>query len=174
MKKLFLTAVIIFSFITISNAQSAQFGVTGGFANVSGNVSGGGVTVSDDGSGFFIGILADFGISKFHVQPEILYVNAEETNFLYIPVLLKYYVAPKFNLQAGPQANILLEDTTDVFNSFGLDFSFGAGFDFTKRFFAEARYSFELTNRISDLPGAPSDASVRFNTITVGVGYKFN
>ena len=174
MKKLFLVGIAMFSFITLTNAQSAQFGLTGGFANISERIDGGqGFSVSSDGSGFFIGALVDIGISKFHVQPEVLYVNVEETNFLYVPVLVKYYIIPKFNLQAGPQANFILEDLGDGFNTFGLDFSFGAGVDFTKHLFAQARYSFEVTDRISGLTGAPSGASIRYNTITVGVGYKF-
>ncbi len=124
------------------------------------------------------GILLDIGvINKLHIQPEVLYVNADETNFLYVPVLVKYYVAPKFNLQGGSQANFVLDETFDEFNTFGLDLTFGAGFDITKSFFVEARYSFEVTNRV-DQALAFGDILVdnitsRFNSLTVGIGYKF-
>ena len=49
---------------------------------------------------------------------------------------------------------------------------FGAGYDINDKFFVQARYGLELTNRYS---GPLSNSlSVRANTFTVGVGYSFN
>ena len=95
---------------------------------------------------------------------------------LYVPIMAKYYIGDsQFNLQAGPQAAIILDEVGGM-NAFGLDLGFGAGFDITENFFLEARYAFEVTNRMGDefAEAFPeSDAKVRINTLQVGVGYKF-
>lgn len=170
MKKIFLfAAVVVFGWSSI-NAQSS-FGVMAGYTNITAKAKMSGVSVSQSESGFFIGGVADFTVSnKFHVQPEVLYANASETNFLYIPILAKYMVSEEFGILAGPQANIILEDTMDGFNSFGIDLTFGGNYKVTKNFFLEARYGFELTNRISE---GGSDLKGSYNTLHVGVGYMF-
>ena len=85
--------------------------------------------------------------------------------------MAKYYISESgFQLMAGPQANFIL-DSFEGENSFGLDLTFGAAYDIDEHFFIEARYSFELTNRIED--GGDYDVSGKYNTLFVGIGYKF-
>ncbi len=113
-------------------------------------------------------------IENFHVQPEVLFALAENSKFLYVPILAKFYIADsKFHILAGPQANIILEETGDDTKALGLDATFNAGYDINERFFVDARYSLELTNEISsDIEGA-DDVKARCNTFQVGIGYKF-
>lgn len=165
-----MAAIAVFGLANV-NAQS-KFGVMAGYTNITAKVSYEGISASDSQSGFFIGALADFTVSeKFHVQPELLYANASDTNFLYLPVLAKYMVSEEFGILVGPQANFILEDVGDV-NSFGLDLTFGANYQITENFFAEARYGFEVTNRVSNVSDADG-AKYRFNTLQIGVGYMF-
>ena len=170
MKKILITLIVVFGLSNV-NAQDSKFGVTAGYTNITERAKFEGVSVSSSESGFYIGALVDITVSeKFHVEPKILYANASDTGFLYIPVLAKYYVAEKFNIQAGPQANFVLDEVAEGFNSFGLDLSFGLGYEINEHFFLDARYSFELTNRYNDNDFAVSD---KVNTLNVGFGYKF-
>ena len=173
MKKiLFIALVAICGAFTV-NAQTAKFGLKAGYVNISAKEKYQDVSASISESGFYLGALADITMSEsFHIQPEVNYANAEETSFLYIPVLAKYYISDSgFQVMAGPQANIVLEEAMEGINNFGLDLTFGVAYDIDEHFFVEARYSFELTNRIKD--GGEYDVSGRFNTLFVGIGYKF-
>lgn len=170
MKKLLLVAVIaVFGLFNV-NAQS-EFGVMAGYANITAKGKYMGTSVSQSESGFFIGGVADFTISdQFHIQPEVLYANASDVNFLYIPILAKYMVSEEFGILAGPQANLILDEVGDGYNSFGLDLTLGGNYKITDNFFIEARYGFELTNRISE---GGSDFKTSYNTLHIGVGYMF-
>lgn len=149
--------------------RKTGFGVTAGYINTTIKVSGDGMSASVDESGFFVGANADFKLSDvLHVQPAVLYASVDEADFLHIPIMFKYYVAEQFNIQAGPQGSLFLEDTEDTINSFGLDLGAGLGYDINENFFVEARYAFELTNRTPDF-----DAKTRINTLQIGVGYRF-
>jgi len=178
MKKVVFTILLVVLVTTTSNGQETKFSLTGGFANV-------GIRVSADGAGsesateagFFAGLSADIPTSeKLHIQPSVLYASANDGNFLVVPVMLKYYVADAFNLQAGPQANLALEEKVEGLSNFGIGLGVGAGYDISDKFYAELRYGFELTNRTSnlDIPGLNIDVKTTVNVLTVGVGYKFN
>jgi len=178
MKKLVLVAVLAIFGLTSSNAQDTKFAVTAGYANVGARVSASGFgsdSVSE--SGFFAGLSLDIpATEKLHIQPSVLYANANDGNFLIVPVMAKFYVADKFNLQAGPQAQLILEEAVEGISNFGLGLGVGAAYDISEKFYVEARYGFELTNRTNDLvfEGIPVDIKTTFNTLTAGVGYKFN
>lgn len=164
-----MAAVAVFGLSNV-NAQS-QFGVMAGYTNITAKAKAQGLSLSQSESGFFIGGVADFTISeKFHIQPEVLYANASEMNFLYIPVLAKYMVSTDFSVLAGPQANLVLDDMQEGFNSFGIDLTFGANYKITENFFLEGRYGFEITNRVTD---GGSDLKGSYNTLHIGVGYMF-
>lgn len=170
MKKLLLCAAIAVFGLANMNAQS-QFGVMAGYTNITAKAKYSGMSISNSESGFFIGGVADFTISEqFHIQPEVLYANASEANFLYVPVLAKYMVADGVGILAGPQANFILEDVAEGYNSFGIDLTFGANYKITNNFFAEARYGFEITNRVSE---GGSDVKGNYNTLHIGIGYMF-
>jgi len=175
LKKLVFSAILLFGGSVLFAQKTTSFGVTAGYTNISENVKANdgsnSFTVSDGESGFYVGGLMDIAVGdNFHVQPEALFALVQDTKFLYIPVLAKFYIADSgFHVLAGPQANIVLEETFGT-NAFGLDLTFGAGYDINEHFFLDARYGLELTNRVND---APNDAKVRYNTLNVGVGYRF-
>ncbi len=163
MKKLILSIVALAAF-GVASAQDMKFGVKGGLDMVSVKAPGGSTSLT----GFFVGGFAEFAIAdKMVLQPGLNYHTASKSeagvtakwNFLSIPVLLKYTVADKINLLAGPSLYYSLEsDDTDK-TRFNLDL--GGSYDITENFFVEPRYSIGLTG----------DAKV--SHFLIGVGYKF-
>lgn len=170
MKKICL--VIAFAIFSLSNvsAQDTQFGATAGYLSLSNKVNLGDGSISVSESGFYGGIFAEFGISdELKIQPELLYASVDEISFLLLPVMAKYYVADKFNLQGGLQFNFLLEDTDDDFSAFGVGLGLGAGYDITEKFLVQARYAFQINNSYT----GEGDFESRFNFLNIGLGYRF-
>lgn len=179
MKKIILSSIALFAFGFANAQDGASFGVKGGLDLVSYKVPGvtvpdgeGGTETFGGGSesltGFFIGGFAEFGIAdKFMLQPGLNYHTASKkvegvelkANFLSIPVLIKYEIAEKFNLMAGPSLFYSLE--SDDEDKTRINFDLGASYNFTENFFVEPRYSAGLTG------------DVKIGHILIGVGYKF-
>lgn len=180
MKNVFLLVILlIFGVTNLSAQKSTVFGVEAGYVNLAVKASvkssdlNAAATVSE--SGFYIGFLTEFSLdSEWKIQPELLYTHVGgdiNTDFLYIPVLVKYYIPESgFHLLAGPQFTYGF-DMSDEVNAFGMDLTFGAGYDFTENFFATARYAFGITNRLKK--DEYDGIKLHFNTFNVGIGYKF-
>ena len=157
-------ALSIFALVAFTVSVQAQEGlaVKAGYNNVTIDVDGFG---NESEGGFFFGVGYNFDLEEsFDIEASVLYSFVEDLNSLYIPVMAKFAVAEGFTLQAGPQINFLLEDEIDD-GKFGLDLAAGVGYEFTENIFAEARYGFEIARDIDD---------VNINTLTIGVGYRFN
>jgi len=91
------------------------------------NVSAIGFGFSGNKSGFFVGFTLEFQVSeKFSIQPELQYANSDEST-LVMPIMAKYYVSEKFNLQGGPQLDLFLNAPTG-FTSLGVGLGFGGGY----------------------------------------------
>lgn len=202
MKRIILSAIAVITFGFV-NAQDIKYGVKGGlnFAVLSGDV--------DDASGkigVHAGGFAEFKISdKFFIQPELLFSTqgakenglleqegdfyAVEMNYklayINVPVMAKYYVTKKFNLEAGPQIGFLVNakakatilgisqenDVTSDFKTINIGVNFGAGYDISENIFVGARYNFGLLNLISG--EAANDFKVYNTVFSFAVGYKF-
>ena len=161
---------ILIAMATLSiNAQS-DFGVTAGYLSATAKAESGGISISASESGFFAGFFADITLSDdLNLQPEIQYINIQDGNGILIPVIAKYYVADKFNLQAGPQLMFDLDESVDDFSSVNIDLALGAGYDIDEDFSVFARYSFQLNNTYT----GPLDLTARLNFLNVGLAYKF-
>lgn len=160
MKKLIIASVFILS-ITYSTYAQEGFAAKAGINNVTIDVDGFG---SESELGFFLGGSYTFDTNgAIQIEPSVLVSIVDDLTALYIPVMAKYPISDQFNVQAGPQINYLLEDVDE--GAFGVDLGFGAGFNIDDNWFVEARYAFEL---IRDLENA------NINTLTAGVGYRFN
>jgi opacity protein-like surface antigen len=59
--------------------------------------------------------------------------------------------------------------TNDVKKA-GIDFGFGLGYDVSDKIHLQARYAFEVSNRVKD---SETDVTARFNWLHIGVGYSF-
>jgi hypothetical protein len=180
MKKIILTAAAVFAF-SFANAQDMKLGVKGGLN--SSTLSG--VDGAKSLIGLNIGGFVEFKVSdKFSVQPELLYsmqgVKTDMTlklNYINIPVIAKYAVAEKFNLQAGPQIGFLVSanqdgvDYKDHLKSIDFGINFGAGYDFTKKMFLDLRYNLGLAQTQKSLD--PGEAIAKNAVIQLSLGYKF-
>lgn len=151
-------------------AQDIDFGITAGYLNARGSIKSDGVTISADESGIYGGLVAEFSVgNKVGLQPELLYASIDGSDGILLPVLFEFGIAPKLNLQAGPQFVFSLEDVPEDFTGVEFDLAGGIGLDITEAFFAEARYTFQLNNSYT----GPEDVKVRGNYLSVGIGYKF-
>lgn len=102
-----------------------------------------------------------------------------ETNYIIIPVMAKFNVAPKFHLEAGPQVGFLTSakykadndsiDAKDDFESTDFGLNLGLGFDFTENLSAGLRYTFGLSNIAKD----NGDDKVQNANFALALSYKF-
>lgn len=181
MKKVFFIVSLTFAFI--ANAQNVEFGAKLGYTSMSVSASFQGVTSSDSVNGFYASIFSDISLDdKLIFEPEFRYVRVSQDggtgNLLLVPLMLKYEVAEKFNLQGGPQLDYILDESQGI-TKFGFGLGLGLGFDISDDFFLEARYSFGLNNRLENVEqilasqGVSGDISVNINFLQIGLGYKF-
>ncbi|QBO59448.1 porin family protein [Chryseobacterium salivictor] len=171
MKKLFLAGAV--ALFTGLNAQQTTFGANAGMLTAFAKVKTPGVTETDSQTGFYAGFFAEFSAgNNFKIQPAVNYANIGNSSALQIPVMVKYYVDPKFNLQFGPQFLFDLEENPmpDFYNSTNFGLALGGAYEFTQKLFVEARYSFQLNNHLKN---APSGYTVKANYLNLGLGYKF-
>jgi len=169
MKKLLIAGLFALFLGTYSNAQfSAQAGLNSVSASVDTGVAGLG-SVSSSELGVFFGGAYDFDLSssdEFTLQLAALFSIVSDLTSLYIPVMVQYEFAENFRAMAGPQINWLLEDVPD--GALGVDLGFGAQYDITDVWYVFARYAFEI------IRGGDYGELVDLNTLTFGVGYRFN
>ena len=207
MKKIILSSLFVLA-ISFTYAQKAEFGIKGGLnsSNFSGDTDG-----ADFKSrvGFNLGAFAAIKLSeKITLQPEILYstqgAKAENItapvddmlftgdvkfnlSYINVPVMMKYYVADKFNLEIGPQIGFLTsaktstkldgfsqtveQDVKNYFESVDFGLNFGAGYDFTKNVSVGIRYNFGLSNIFKTEAG--DDSKTQNSVFSLSVGYKF-
>jgi opacity protein-like surface antigen len=217
MKKIILTVAAVFA-LSFANAQDIKFGAKAGL-NIS-NFSGDIKSDFDTKSliGLQIGGFAEIGISdKFAFQPELLFSmqgakdefsesfegfssTGESTlklNYLNVPLLLKYKLADKFSILAGPQVGFLMsaedeftftetfdgetfsesgtEDVKDDYESLLLSFNVGASYSITDNLFVDARYNLGLSNLLKDqtFEGETFSIDGSMNVLQFSVGYKF-
>lgn len=207
MKKIILSSLLLLAF-GFTYAQKAEFGIKGGLnsSNFSGDTEG---MDFKPRVGFNIGAFATIKLSeKVTLQPEILYstqgAKAENVtadvngvnytadidfnlSYINVPVMFKYYVADKFNLEAGPQIGFLTsaetstkvdgfnqtvdQDAKDFFESVDFGFNVGAGYDFTDKIFAGIRYNIGLSNVLKTQEGDNSES--QNSVFSLSLGYKF-
>jgi opacity protein-like surface antigen len=199
MKKIILAAVAVLAF-GFANAQEVKFGVKGGLNIATQSYGGEDAPSPSSLTGFHIGGLVEIKISdKFSIQPELLYStqgskfsmtgysteNSFKLSYINIPVMLKYFVAEKFSLEAGPQIGFLTsskmevilsgitgsKDAKEIFKTVDFGLNIGAGYDFTKKISVNARYNFGLSNIAKNEDN--SDISIKNGVFLVSVGYKF-
>lgn len=173
MKKLLLVgALALFGAVS---AQEVSFGANAGLLSGFAKGKTPNFTTNDSSTGFYLGFFGEFKAGdKFKIQPAVNYANIDSGSAIQVPIMVKYYVDPKFNLQAGPQFLFDLSDMpegyNEVYNKTNFALALGAAYDFTPKFFAEARYSIQLNNHLKN---APSGYSIRANYLNVGLGYRF-
>ncbi len=151
-KQVFILAILLLCSVGLT-AQST-FGIKAGVDLATVKVSG----FSDSETGFFVGGFTTLSLSdQFLLQPELLYVDVKDLEFISLPLLAKFAVAENFNLLAGPTFNYFLDVDEDEFK---VNLDVGASYDFTEKIDLSARYSLGL-------------GDVKVHGLFIGLGYKF-
>ncbi|OIV43994.1 porin family protein [Flavobacterium johnsoniae] len=212
MKKIILAAIAIMLFEFVS-AQETRFGIKGG-ANLSSWTGDTNNVNLNPKFGFVIGGFSEIKLTdKFALQPELNYSTqgTKLDNFVFlqnlhfddfelptadikwnlaylnIPVMFKYYIVNKFNIEAGPQIGILLSaktktkieginqtsemDVKDFFKSIDFGLNFGASYDFTENVSIGARYNLGLSNIAKTIDGDKS--KLHNSVLALSLAYKF-
>ncbi len=199
MKKLLTVMLVVGSLLMTSETFSQagfRLGVKGGlnFASLQTDVS------TDGSTGYHAGAFATIKITKFAIQPEILYstqtnelnfaqVQELRTSYVNIPVMVKFYLIQGINLQAGPQFGFTTlsevknlstdstEDLKDELSGSDVSLAFGAGVDLPFGLSVTARYNLGLSDIAADYDivdiGAASDEQLKNQVFQVSVGYAF-
>jgi hypothetical protein len=190
MRKITLTIIIAMTAITGAWSQ-VNFGIKAGVNVASQVYSGGGVTYSPSSVlGFHGGVYAHIKFGKFGIQPEAYYSmagskvsfsgasNAVKTNYISLPILLRFNITDFFNIHAGPQFGLLVSakqtyngTSTDIKNQlksgdFGI--AAGAGFDLPMGLNGGAR----IVAGMSDIDKSASTQKVRNFIFQVYLGMR--
>ena len=207
-----LLALLALSVLNAQKTSKPQFGAKAGL----GLSSISGLEGAKNLIGFNIGGFAEIGLDdKFSFQPELLFTSAGAKSITYfvlnngysgsyevklrflhinIPLMLKYKVADKINLEAGPQIGFLIgakttEDETvtssvsvikststtstdkSVWNKTYFGLNIGGGYDLTKNLNLGLRYSLGLSKLQKDL--VAGETALENNVLWLNLGYKF-
>lgn len=164
-------------------AQKVNYGFKGGL-----NIS---TAHSSFQPGIYAGGFAEIKVNKhWAIQPELLYYRNRDkasyylgdtkqykekgTDYIAVPVMVKYYIKPKLYVEGGPEVNLItaaketseghISNTTHTYNQLGLSGSVGVGYQLPLGFGVNARYSLGTQSRNS-----PVD--IYNSTVKVGVSY---
>jgi len=167
MKK-FIFTIAISTFLLSVNAQN--FGIRAGADFATAKADLGGISVSENETGFYIGAFTTLKVSEtFKIRPEVNYISIEDLDLIQPAIIAEIGIANKLNVLAGPSFGFLL-DTEEGSKSFNFVLDFGLSYDITEQVLVEARYSLGLSNLYDDNYG---DATLKLHGIFVGVGYQF-
>ncbi|MCA6078850.1 porin family protein [Fulvivirga sedimenti] len=173
MKKLLFSFLLVAGFFSV---QAQELGVKGGIqlSNLKESFDGQSETY-DMAFDFHVGVYGEFSLSDLiSIQPEIVYsregakVSEEDetvrlqTDYIQVPVIVKFHVGERFNLQAGPQIgfqvaakaksdgnSINLKDFIDFKNPV-IAGAAGLGYEVSEAIEVGGRYNFGLSNLLDD------------------------
>ena len=183
MKKLILVAFTIL--LTSSTfAQGIDVGIKAGanFATL---------TDVDDVStrtGLLIGAFVTLKFTeKMALQGDILYsqqgakgdngFNDLELDYIVFPIVFKYYIVKRLNIQAGPQFGTVVNDNLNDtrFESFDVSGVVGIGVDLPLNLRVTGRYNFGLTDIsfVDVYEGVSFDTGAKNSVFSLSVGFSF-
>ena len=185
MKKITILLLILFiSFNVFAQDEEIDipkvtFGLKVGLNSVQMKVVSGSSDNIQKKSGVYAGVFVNIPTSDvFSIQPEIIYSSTEylgrnNMNLLNVPVLFNFKLGNNFTGFLGPEAQFLLDlgGTTNkaLFNDVLFGFTFGASYKITPNFYIDARPYFAFSKFLEEDSGYR-----KFNTLQIGVAYKFN
>lgn len=136
---------------------------------------------------FHGGAFALFKLTKIGIQPELLFsqqgskvedisgdLQDLKMSYMTIPVMVKFYLAGGFNLQAGPQFGFLNsaefdgDDIKDSFKNSDMSINLGAAWDAPFGIVLDARYNIGL----SDISDDTTLGELKSGVFQFSVGYK--
>lgn len=140
-----------------------------------------------------VGVVMEYKFSpQFAIAPEVVFaaqggkctyenpaieISQRErkytTNYINVPVMLKYYISPALSIDLGPQVgfNVYSKSNSVDFKEFtkGVDFGVGLGgtYNLTDNAFVQTRYTMGMTNVFKD------DIHAKNGNIQLAFGMKF-
>ena len=182
-KRISILVLFALFFGTKAFSQSSNYGVSAGYNNSIANVSIDGFpgSGSEGVSGYYIGFYSEFDLGdKFFIQPELqfsqVFNEGSTGEILILPVMFKYYLVDKFNIQAGPSFDLFLNNEDEEVNSFGIGLGFGGAYDITDKISITTKYSIGLNNRTPDFTISDGfnnyDINSKFDYFQIGLTYK--
>lgn len=184
--KNFILLVFALLLSTSSFSQGVDLGIKGGatFANLTG------VTDGSTKTGFVGGAFVTIKFSdKIAIQGDLLYsqqgveLDVDKINLDYInfPLVLKYYIIKRINIQAGPQFGTVINDSLGGFLGSNIDFNsfdvtgvVGIGVDLPLNFRITGRYGFGLSDiSFSDNNDFSIDTNSKNSVFSLTAGFSF-
>jgi hypothetical protein len=128
------------------------------------------------GGELYAGFFSETTLNKrLGLGSELLFSWTDDYHFVEIPLLLKYRVATRWSLFAGPKLELLVDnDNNDdryQFNNAGVAAEGGLQFKFGRSFIAEVRHSRSFIRQVDDL--FLDINAGRRNTTRIGIGIMF-
>ena len=168
-------------FITVQLAAQKEkkttFGIKAGYNHTVIN----GYETNGDKTGFIGSTIYGGFFAEKHLGPttflksELLFAWVNDWHFIEIPVHIRQMLNSKVSLFIGPKldftANKLDKTKNDKSGFIGLSFEAGAQYNFTKRIFAEGRYSLGLSSQFKDESFDINEG--KRNNLRFGVGFRF-
>lgn len=195
MKTLF-TALLLISICSAGlHAQGLDFGVKAGVNIANQDISATGYSLDTKAKVLFHGgVFVTWMFSeKLGIQPEALFSMQGSkydfdtydagliTNYVNVPILVRYNITDMFSVHAGPQFGILLsaeeefdgdkEDIKDDFKGTDIGLAFGLEADLPARLGVGARYVLGLTN-VLESDSSFDDAELKNGVIQIYVKFR--
>jgi hypothetical protein len=185
MKKLCILTLLV-AVAGMASAQSIALGLKGGlnYAQL------GGTDFKDSRTGFHGGAFFQAKVSKFAIQPEVLFSAQGATfdagpgddirtkiDYVNVPIILKTYLIAGLNLQLGPQFGFVMGKkldgngdgiSKDDIKDKDISLALGAGWDLPLGLSIDARYNLGLT----EITENDNLAAARNQVFQISVGYK--
>ena len=185
--KNFILIVFTVLFTTIAFAQGIDLGIKAGatFANLTN------VTDASTKTGFVGGAFVTIKFSdKIAIQGDLLYsqqgakleLELDDINLNYIifPIVLKYYIIKRINIQAGPQFGTVVNDNLgEVFGpndiiSFDITGVVGIGIDLPLNLRITGRYGFGLSEfSFIEFEGDTKETNSKNSVFSLTAGFSF-
>jgi len=154
-------------------SQKTRIGVTAGLLNAGGRVVfDNDQTVNNNRQGVYGGLVLDVGLTeRINIETELDYLVAGSTNFVQLPVLVKFYMGnTDFYFQAGGQFTYTIDEVSEDIGRSNIAFAFGAGFDINEHFNLNLRFAPQLNDFQEE--EVNNIVSTKINYLNIGVAYK--
>jgi hypothetical protein len=99
-----------------------------------------------------------------------------ELDYIVFPIVFKYYIVNRLNIQAGPQfGNVINDNDLGDFQSFDVSGVVGIGLDLPLNLRVTARYNFGLTDIsfVNYFNGATINTSAKNSVFSLTAGFSF-
>lgn len=159
-----------------STFQGVKYGIRGGLNISNLSFDGTPTMVNKHRNSFYIGFLAEIGLSKtIALMPEIQFspegANEEVLHLDYIqaPILIKFRLSEKLKFGLGPQVGLKVHKEGDGVKNFAYSGIAGIEYKISHLLFADVRYTYGISDVFDD----NLNLSAKNSNIQLGVGYKF-